>query len=225
MLAFCPSSPNVLTVFVTLQFCIDAQCVHGFVNVTNPNITTSQHISEGFYLFPTAMFTCNGRIVGFQARAYFEGMEGNVDYYYNETLVLNLQFWKEEQGHYAAPVRNHTLSLATREIDTVVTSGRYTGKYFFRNSLFFQFSNRLDEAIEVEAGDVLAVYLPPRTRNKDPKAINGIPLVIADSPGIRAQSPTSCWSPQGQIVCHPVLPFTGVPLLSFEFERSPVVNG
>ena len=221
MLAFCPSSPNVLTVFVTLQFCIDAQCVHGFVNVTNPNITTSQHISEGFYLFPTAMFTCNGSIVGFRGIAYFEG-----DFrYYNERLVLSLQFWKEEQGHYAAPVRNHTLSLATRRIDTVVTSGRYPGKYFFRNSLFFQFSNSLDEAIEVEAGDVLAVYLPPITRNEVPNAINSIPLVIADSPGIRAQSPIPCWSPKGQIVCHPVLPFTGVPLLSFEFERSPVVTG
>ena len=224
MLAFCHSSPNVLTVFVTLQFCIDAQCVHGFVNVTNPNITTSQHISEGFYLFPTAMFTCNGRIVGFQARAYFKGIEENDKYYYNETLVLNLQFWKEEQGHYAAPVRNHTLSLATKGIATGRPSGTYPGKYFFRESQLFQFSNRLDEAIEVEAGDVLAVYLPPTT-NEVPKAINSIPLVIADSPGIRAQSPTPCWSPKGQIVCHPVLPFTGVPLLSFEFERSPVVNG
>ena len=222
MLAFCPSSPNVLTVFVTLQFCIDAQCVRGFVNVTNPNTTSSPYIFEGFYLFPTAMFTCNGSIVGFRGIAYFEG---DIRYYYNERLVLSLQFWKEEQGHYAAPVRNHTLSLATTRIDTGVSSGSYPGNYFFRDSLYFKFSNRLDEAIEVEAGDVLAVYLPPRTRNKAPKAINGIPLVIADSPGIRAQSPTPCWSPQGQIVCHPVLPFTGVPLLSFEFERSSVVNG
>ena len=195
--------------------------MHGFVNVTNPNITSSQYISEGFYLFPKAMFTCNGRIVGFQGRAYFEG-EGK--HYYNRSLVLSLQFWKEEQGHYAAPVRNHTLSLATGGIDNdnVVSSASYPGKYFFRKSQIFQFSNSLEEAIEVEAGDVLAVYLPARTKNEAPNAINSIPLVIADSPGIRVQSPTPCWSPQGQIVCHPVLPFTGVPLLSFEFERSPV---
>ena len=222
MLAFCPSSPNVLTVFVTLQFCIDAQCVRGFVNVTNPNTTSSPYIFEGFYLFPTAMFTCNGSIVGFRGIAYFEG---DIRYYYNEKLVLSLQFWKEEQGHYAAPVRNHTVSLATRKIGTGVPSGSYPGNYFFRESRFFKFSYSLEEAIEVEAGDVLAVYLPPKTRNEVPNAINGIPLVIADSPGIRAQSPTPCWSPQGQIVCHPVLPFTGVPLLSFEFERSSVVNG
>ena len=196
--------------------------MHGFVNVTKSNISSSQYISEGFYLFPTAMFTCNGRIVGFQGRAYFEG---DIRYYYNERLVLSLQFWKEEQGHYAAPVRNHTLSLATRRIGTGVPSGSYPGNYFFRESRFFKFSYSLEEAIEVEAGDVLAVYLPPRTRNEVPYAINGIPLVIADSPGIRVQSPTPCCSPQGQIVCHPVLPFTGVPLLSFEFERSPVVTG
>ena len=108
--------------------------------------------------------------------------------------------------------------------DNVMSSASYPGKYFFRKSQIFQFSNSLEEAIEVEAGDVLAVYLPARTKNEAPNAINSIPLVIADSPGIRVQSPTPCWSPQGQIVCHPVLPFTGVPLLSFEFERSPVVT-
>ena len=81
------------------------------------------------------------------------------------------------------------------------------------------------KAIEVEAGDVLGIHLPPTGTVAFYVLINSIPLGIANTHGIRVGGPTSCWSPQGRIICHPLLPFTGLPLLSFEFECGPVLKG
>ena len=189
------------------------------MNVTNPNITSSRFISEGFYLFPTAKFGCSGRILGLQGRAYFYSP------YYNGTLVLSLQLWKEEQDHYTAPLQIHTVSLSTAQIDTVMDSMAFPGLFYFFNFQAWTFSMSLDEAIEVEAGDVLGVYLPPTGTAGDYVVVNSIPLGIADGPNIHVRDPTSCWSPtQGRFVCHQLLSSTGLPLLSFEFERGPEVT-
>ena len=199
-----------------LSYFSDVPCLTGFIaNVTNPNITSSRFISEGFYLFPTAKFECSGRILGLQGRAYFDTF---TNFYYNGTLVLSLQLWKEEQDHYTArPLQNHTVSLSTAQIDTVVASRSYPGLFFFINNQTWTFSMSLDEAIEVEAGDVLGVYLPPTGTAGDTVVVNSIPLGIADGPDIRVRGPTSCWSQR--------LSSTGLPLLSFEFEHSPKMTG
>ena len=138
-----------------LSYFSDAQCLTGFIaNVTNPNITSSRFISEGFYLFPTATFECSGRILGLQGRAYFDTLSN--DYYYNGTLVLSLQLWKEEQDHYTAPLQNHTVALSTAQIDTAIASAR-PGLFYFSSIRRWTFSMSLGEAIEVEAGDVLGL--------------------------------------------------------------------
>ena len=172
-------------------------------------------------MFPTAKFECSGRILGLQGRAYFDTLSN--DYYYNGTLVLSLQLWKEEQDHYTAPLQNHTVSLSTAQIDTAVASSN-PRLFYFGSIRRWTFSMSLDEAIEVEAGDVLGIYLQPTGTVGDNVVVNSIPLGIADGPDIRVLGSTSCWSPQGRIVCHPLLSFTGLPLLSFEFERSPEVT-
>ena len=173
-------------------------------------------------MFPTAKFECSGRILGLQGRAYFNRLLN--DYYYNGTLVLSLQLWKEEQDHYTAPLQNHTVSLSTAQISTALASAN-PGLFFFSNSRTLTFPITLDEAIEVEAGDVLGIYLPPTGTVRDKVVVNSIPLDIADGPDIRVHGPTSCWSPtQGHFVCHQLQPFTGLPLLSFEFERGPEVT-
>ena len=204
-----------------LSYFSDAQCLTGFIaNVANPNITSSRFISEGFYLFPTAKFECSGRILGLQGRAYFYPR-----YYYNGTLVLSLQLWKEEQDHYTAPLQNHSVSLSTAQIDNVEASRIYSGVSVISSVLTWTFSISLDEAIEVEAGDVLGIYLPPTGTVRGKVVVNSIPLDIADGPDIGVRGPTSCWRPtQGRFVCHPLQPFTGLPLLSFEFERGPEVT-
>ena len=206
-----------------LSYFSDAQCLTGFIaNVTNPNTTSRRFISEGFYLFPTAKFECSGRILGLQGRAYFDTF---TNFYYNGTLVLSLQLWKEEQDHYTAPLQNHSVSLSTAQIDTVLASRSYPGLFFFINNQTWTFSMSLDEAIEVEAGDVLGVYLPLTGTAGDNVVVNSIPLGIADGPDIHVRGPTSCWSPtQGRFACHQLLPSTGLPLLSFEFERGPEVT-
>ena len=210
-----------------LSYFSDAQCLTGFIaNVTNPNITSSRFISEGFYLFPTAKFECSGRILGLQGRAYFDTLS---NFYYNGSLVLSLQLWKEEQGSYTAPLQNHSVSLSTAQIDTAMDSAIFPGLFYFRNIQTRTFSISLDEAIEVEAGDVLAIYLPPTgtvtDNDRDNVVVNSIPLGIADGPDIGVRGPTTCWSPtQGRFACHQLLPSTGLPLLSFEFEHSPEVT-
>ena len=207
-----------------LSYFSDFQCLTGFIaNVTNPNITSSRFISEGFYLFPTAKFECSGRILGLQGRAYFNRLLN--DYYYNGTLVLSLQLWKEEQDHYTAPLQNHSVSLSTAQIDTVVASAS-PGLFYFTSIRRWTFSMSLDEAIEVEAGDVLGVYLPLTGTVGGNVVVNSIPLDIADGPDIGVRGPTSCWSPtQGRFACHQLQSFTGLPLLSFEFEHSPKMTG
>ena len=208
-----------------LSYFSDAQCLTGFIaDVTNPNITSSRFISEGFYLFPTAKFECSGRILGLQGRAYFDTLFNS---YYNGTLLLSLQLWKEEQDHYTAPLQSHSVALSTAQIDTAMASVSYPGLFFFVNNQTWMFSMSLDEAIEVEAGNVLGIYLPPTGTGTagDNVVVNSIPLGVADGPDIGVRGPTSCWSPtQGRFVCHPLLPFTGLPLLSFEFEHSPEVT-
>ena len=77
--------------------------------------------------------------------------------------------------------------------------------------------------IEVEAGDVLGIYLPPTGTVVDNVVVNSIPLLIADGPDIRVRGPTSCWSPtQGRFACHPLQPFnywpTIVVLLSLNYN-------
>ena len=205
-----------------LSYFSDAQCLTGFVaNVTSPNIMSSKFISGGFYLFPTAKFECSGRILGLQGRALFDTLLN--DYVYGGTLVLSLQLWKEEQDHYTAPLQNHTVTLSTAQIYTAVPID--SGLFYFSQTRTFSIRYSLDEAIEVEAGDVLGIYLPPTGTFADNVVVNGIPLLIADGPDIRVRGPTSCWSPtQGRFVCHQLQPSTGLPLLSFEFERGPEVT-
>ena len=118
------------------------------------------------------------------------------------------------------------MSLFTKQIDNTVnlsTNGTlFPGLFIFYNNLTWTFSISLEEAIEVEAGDVLAVYLPPMTGSVPVNVVNSIPLGIADGPGVHLQGPTSCWSPsQGRFTCHQLLSSTGLPLLSFNFEHSP----
>ena len=202
--------------------------MNGFVtDVNNPSITSSRSISEGFYLFPTAKFRCSGRILGLQGRAKFDGRSPPTFFYYNETLVLSLQFWKEEQGHFVAPLQNHSVSISTEQFDTTVASTAVNGALHFDEDQTLTFSIRLEEAIRVETGDVLAVSVPPRTESSPSNlnVINGIPLLIANGPGTFLQNSTSCWSPQGRTVCYSMQPLTAIPWLSFEFEHSPEVTG
>ena len=202
--------------------------MNGFItDVNNPNITSSRSISEGFYLFPTAKFRCSGHIFGLQGRATFDGSPDPTNYYYNETLVLSLQFWKEEQGHYVAPLQNHSVSVSTEQLGTVRASTAFDGLFVFEGDQTLTFSIRLEEAIEVKSGDVLAVSVPPRTKSSPGNwnVINGIPLLIANGPGTFLQNSTSCWSPQGRTVCYSMQPLTVVPWLTFEFEHSPDGTG
>ena len=202
--------------------------MNGFItNVTNPSITSSRSISEGFYLFPTAKFRCSGRILGLQGRAKFDGRSPPTFFYYNETLVLSLQFWKEEQGHFVAPLQNHSVSVSTEQLGTVRASTAFDGLFVFDRDQTLTFSIRLEEAIEVKAGEVLAVSVPPRTKSSpgNRNVINGIPLLIANGPGTFHQNSTSCWSPQGRTVCYSMQPLTVVPWLTFEFEHSPDGTG
>ena len=202
--------------------------MNGFItDINNPSITSSRPISEGFYLFPKAKFKCSGRILGLQGRAKFDGRPPPTFFYYNETLVLSLQFWKEEQGHYVAPLQNHSVSISTEQFDAAVASMPFNGAFLFNKDLTLTFSIRLEEAIEVEAGDVLAVSVPPRTESSPSNlnVINGIPLLIANGPGTFLQNFTSCWSPKGRTVCYSMQPLTAIPWLTFEFEHSPDGTG
>ena len=202
--------------------------MNGFItDVNNPNITSSRSISEGFYLFPAAKFRCSGRILGLQSRATFDGSPDPTNYYYNETLVLSLQLWKEEQGHYVAPLQNHSVSVSTEQLGTVRASTAFDGLFVFDRDQTLTFPIRVEEAIEVKSGDVLAVSVPPRTKSSPGNwnVINGIPLLIANGPGTFLQNSTSCWSPQGRTVCYSMQPLTVVPWLTFEFQHSPDGTG
>ena len=196
-------------------------------DVNNPSITSSRSISEGFYLFPAAKFRCSGHILGLQGRATFDGRPDPTFFYYNETLVLSLQLWKEEQGHFVASLQNHSVSVSTEQLGTVRASTAFDGLFLFNKDQTLTFPIRLEEAIAVEAGDVLALSVPPMTESSpsNRNVINGIPLHIANGPGTFLQSPTSCWSPQGRAVCYSMQPLTAIPWLTFEFERSPEMTG
>ena len=196
----------------------------GFIaNVNNPNITSRSFISEGFHLFPLAKFECSGRILETQGRVYFETLSNN--YYYTGTLILTMQLWQENQDHYIARGQNYSISLSTDEIPGVLASAT-PGLFFFSTSQTVTVTVTFNEAIEVEAGDVLGAYLPPTGTLSDNVVINGIPLGIADGPGIGIQAPTPCWtSTQWQFLCHLLMSFTGVPFMSFDFEPSPVMTG
>ena len=191
-------------------------------NISNPNITSRMSISEGYYLFPMAKFECSGRIREAQGKIYIEDSSNN--YYYNDTLVLTMQLWQENEDHYITRGRNYSISLSTDEIPHALLNS--SGLYFFSNNQTVTRTMTFNETIEVEAGDVLGAYLPPTGTYLDSVVINGIPLAIADGPGIGIRGPTPCWSPtQQHFLCHPLLPFTGVPLVSFGFEPSPVITG
>ena len=191
-------------------------------NISNPNTTSRLFMSEGYYLFPMAKFECSGRILGAQGSIHIE--EVSNESYYNDTLVLTMQLWQENQDHYITRGRNYSISLSTDEIPFVLLIT--PGLYVFSNNQTVTRPMTIKEAIEVEAGDVLGAYLPPTGTYLDNVVINGIPLAIADGPGIGIRGPTPCWtSTQWQFSCNPLLSFTGVPLLSFDFEPSAVTTG
>ena len=213
----------MMSQFNVCSFCTDVQCMPGLIpNISNPAITSRLFMSEGYYLFPLAKFECSGRILGVQGRIYIEEVSNDV--YYNDTLMLIMQLWQENQDHYITRGRNYTMSLSTNaEIPDAILN---SGLYFFVNSQTVTLTETFMEAIEVEAGDVLGAYLPPTGTFLDNVVINGIPLGIADGPGIGIQAPTPCWtSTQWRFSCRSLLPFTGVPLVSFDFEPSSVMTG
>ena len=195
-------------------------------DISDPNITSSLRlfISEGYYLFPLAKFECSGRILGVQGIIHIEEVDYDY-YYYNDTLVSTMQLWQENGDHYITRGRNFSISLSTSaEIPSALSIT--PGLYFFSTSQTVTLTMTFNESIEVEAGDVLGAYLPPTGTYLDNVVINGIPLAIADGPGIGIQAPTPCWtSTQWQFLCHPLMSFTGVPFMSFDFEPSPVMTG
>ena len=191
-------------------------------DISNPAISST--VSEGYYLFPMVKFKCSGHILGVQGRIHIEE-----DYYYRNPLLLTMQLWQENQDHYITRGRNYTISLSiddeSAEFPDAIPSST-SGLYYFPDSRTVTLPYTFDNAISVEAGDVLGIYLPPTEMFADNVVITGIPLVLADSPAIGIRGPTPCWSPtQRRYLCHPLLPFTGVPLLSFDFKRSLVMTG
>ena len=180
--------------------------------IDNRNITSSYWLLPGSLVFPTIRFQCNGRIRGVRGVAHYDSR-----YYYNRTLVLNLQVWRQNQGHYAPIGINSNATFSTLGIGFGTNS---TSPLYFTIPRDAFFSSTLGDAlIDVKAGDILAIYLPPHTSYNNIIQVNSIPIALADgfqTPYFRAALST-CWSPtleRTQCRCGLTI---GTPLLALNF--------
>ena len=192
------------------------QCVTGLFENVNTPASRSWFRLTGLYVFPTIEFKCNGSIQGVRGIAYFAEQSS---YRYNRTLVLNLNLWRRNQSHYVQANINRNVVLSPES----VASGRHiTGSFYFDMSGYYTFSiNLADSSIEVLAGDILGIYLPPVTTYNFSTVINHIPIGAANNFSIPyfVTEPSACWSPTlGRTLCNSLRSNPiGAPMLSLNF--------
>ena len=176
------------------------------------NITSNYWLLPRSFVFPTIRFQCNGRIQGVRGIAHY-----NRRYFYNRTLVLNLQVWRQNQCHYVPTGIN---SNATFSPVAIAHESDSTAPFYFITSQTASFSSALgDASIDVKAGDILAIYLPPRTSYNDNIQFNSIPIALANEFQTSYFAPelNMCWSPtleKTQCHCGSTI---GTPLLALNF--------
>ena len=189
-------------------------------------VATSRWIRQGLSVYPTIKFHCDGWIRGISGIAYFEALERR-NYYYNRTLVLNLQVWRLNQFEsYYAPTGINSNAVFTPE-KVASGSNSLIAPFYFSNSLDSNFSIDLgDASIEVMAGDILGISLPQSTPYGSNTQINGIPIMVADNfTSSYFTGHSNCWSPtQGATLCNPILTsFT--PLLALKITPTSMPTG
>ena len=161
-------------------------------------------------MLPTIRFQCNGRIQGVRGIAHYNPWPS---YYYNRTLVLNLQVWRQNQGHYVPTGINSNATFSPLGTNS-------TTPFYFTNPQTASFSSSLgDASIDVKAGDILAIYLPPHTSYSNIIQVNSIPIALADefqTSSFRTAL-SMCWSPALESTqCHWGSTI-GTPLLALNF--------
>ena len=196
-----------------------------FENVNTP-ASRSWFRLTGLYVFPTIEFKCNGSIQGVRGIAYFAEQSS---YRYNRTLVLNLNLWRRNQSHYVPTNINRNVVLSPESI----ASGRHstTASFYFDTPRNHSFSINLgNSSIEVMAGDILGIYLPPvTTYTSSIRVINHIPIGAADDfliPYFVTQT-SACWIPTlGLTLCNSLgSRRIRAPLLSLNFVPTSVPTG
>lgn len=189
------------------------------------NVTSRFWISAGLYVYPTIKFQCNGQIQGISGIAYFEAL-GSRNYYYNRNLLLNLQLWRQNQSYYAPTGINSSVVFSPEEIASGSDSS--TAPVYFSNIILnYNFSINLGNAsIDVMAGDILGISLPPNTSYVGNTQINRIPIRLADDFVISYSNGRSpCWSPTlGATLCNRIFS-TYKPLLSLNFTSTSMPTG
>ena len=224
MLITACSNPILLFLYTSL---IDGECVTGlfeFENIHAPDIASRYWFdSAGLYVFPTIEFECNGSIQGVRGIANFY-----TGRYYRRTLFLNLNLWRLNQNKYVPTIsRNVTFSPES------ITSGdeSATAPLYFSMARSYTFSiNLTDASIDVMAGDILGIYLPPETTYESSTIINHIPIGGTDDFIISSVfALPRCWSPTlGRASCSPLpllLYRIRGPLLSLNFVPALVPTG
>lgn len=170
-------------------------------------------------MFPTIKFQCNGHIQGVKGIAYYDRR-----LYYNRTLVLNLQLWRNNQSHYAPTGINNNATFSPEGFASASDSP--TAPLYVNISGDYPFIIN-DASIDVMAGDILGIYLPPRTSYDNRTQVNSIPIALADefqTPFFRPALST-CWSPTlGRTQCHYGFSIK-TPLLSLDLVSTSVPTG
>ena len=218
------SNPILLFLYTSL---IDGECVTGlfeFENIHAPDIASSSSFdSAGLYVFPTIEFECNGSIQGVRGIANFD-----TGCYYRRTLFLNLNLWRLNQTEYV-PTISRNVSFSPESITSGGDSA--TAPLYFSMARSYNFSiNLTDASIDVMAGDILGIYLPPETTYESSTVINHIPIGEADEFQMSSLwIPPACWSPTlGRALCSPLpllLYRIPAPLLSLNFVPASVPTG
>ena len=225
MLITACSDPVLLFLYTSL---IDGefQCVTGLFENVNTPASSFWFSSTGFYVFPTIEFKCNGSIQGVRGIAFFAEQSS---YRYNRTLVLNLNLWRRNQAQYVLTNINRNVAFYPESI----ASGRHsaTASFYFNTSAYYTFSiNLTDSSIEVMAGDILGIYLPPVTPyTLYSPVINHIPIGAADGILIpySVTEPSACWSPTfGLTLCNSLgSNLIRTPVLSLNFVATSMPTG
>ena len=187
-------------------------------------VKSSYYTRDGLHVFPTARFHCNGHILGVWGITYFESISN--DFFYNRTLVMNLQVWRQNQSHYAPTGINSSVTFSPESIATGSASD--TAPFYFSDSQNYTFNLSLDAPIDVVAGDILGIYLPPSTRYATRSTlINSIHIDLADDfqNPVFDSLPRACWSPTlGTTLCN-LVSSAMTPLLSVNFASTSLPTG
>ena len=174
-------------------------------------------------MFPTIEFECNGSIQGVRGIAYFE-TGGN----YSRTLVLNLNLWRLSQNKYV-PTISRNVTISPESITSGDDSATAPLNFSMARSCTFSI-NLTDAPIDVMAGDILGIYLPPETTYESSTVSNHIPIGEADDFQIFSLFiPPACWSPTLGRALYSPLPLLlyriPAPLLSLTFVPASVPTG